>query len=81
MNTAYGEAPFKKGDKVFCHLFSYTERGEVVDIWQINNSWLIMVDHGEIEFAYAPDELSLVPEESNGNVIYVNFKTKQRCKV
>jgi len=72
--------PFKKGDKVFCHLLSYTEQGEIVDIWQVRGSWLIMVDHGTHEFAYAPDELSLIPKESNNTVIYANFKTKRWLK-
>lgn len=73
-----GECPFKAGDKVFCHLLSYTEQGEVVDAWQIRNSWYVMVNHGEIEFAYTPDELSLIPDESSNKVVYVNFKTKRR---
>lgn len=71
------DGPFKKGDEVFCHMDCYTERGTVVDSWQIQDSWLVMVDHGEIEYAYAPYELSLIPKESD-KVIQVNFKTKKR---
>lgn len=72
--------PFKTGDKVFCHLETYTELGVVVDSWWIRGSWLVMVDHGELEYAYAPYELSLVPEESNDKVVYANFKTKRWLK-
>lgn len=72
--------PFKTGDKVFCHLSCYTEQGEVVGVWQMGKSWLVMVDHVVIEYAYAPYELSLVPKESNNKVVYVNFKTKRWLK-
>lgn len=72
--------PFQIGDKVFCHLDSFTERGTVVGVWDVRGSWLVMVDHGEIEYGYAPHELSLIPEESNGTVVYVNFKTKRWLK-
>ena len=70
--------PFKTGDKVFCHLESYTEQGTVIDVWDVRGSWLVMVDHGEIEYAYAPHELSLIPENRDNKVILVNFKTKTR---
>lgn len=71
--------PFQNGDRVFCHLLSHTEKGEVVDVWEVRpGAWLVMVDHGDMEFAYAPNELSLIPQEKDDKVIFVNFHTKQR---
>lgn len=77
--SAANTSPFKVGDKVFCHLLSHTEQGEVVDAWEVRpNAWLVLVDHGEMEFAYAPSELSLIPQEKDDKLILVNFQTKQR---
>lgn len=76
--NALDNSPFKVGDKVFCHFLAHTEQGEVVDTWQIRGAWLIMVDHGDLEFAYTPNELSLIPQEKDNKVVFVNFQTKQR---
>lgn len=70
---------FKPGDKVFCHRSAYTEQGEVVDVWC--DGTLIMVEHGDAEFAYSPAELSLIPEKRDSTVVLVNFKTKKRFKI
>jgi hypothetical protein len=55
----------------------------VVDVWEADlssedASWMIMVDHGDFEFAYTPNELSLIPTNKDNNLVLVNFKTKQR---
>lgn len=78
---------FQVGDKVFIHTNGHTSNGEVVDVYEMpispeRKSWLVVVSDGEQEYAYAPRELSLIPDESeeDANVIYVNFQTKKRLQ-
>jgi hypothetical protein len=76
-------APFQVGDPVFCHCEAHSCNGTVVDVWEANlssedTSWMIVVDHGDFEFAYTPNELSLIPTSKDNNLVLVNFKTKQR---
>ena len=79
-------APFQVGDPVFCHCEAHSCNGTVVDVWAVQlsieeTSWLVLVDHGDFEFAYTPRELSLIPEQPTGEIVYVNFKTKKRMSL
>lgn len=78
-------APFKPGDKVLCEewITGITQEGEVVDVLiypgSSNEAWIIFVDHGDMTYAYAHNELTLIRTEPD-EVIYIDFKKRKRIK-
>lgn len=76
MQTQTSKPPFNVGDQVSVvrDIYSTSPTGKVVDVWQVRDSWMVMVDHDGFDYAYAPNELSL----DNSEVVHVDFKAKQR---
>lgn len=78
-------APFKPGDKVLCDewITGIRQEGEVVDVLiypgSPNEAWIVFVNHGDYEYAYAHNEVTLVRTEPT-RVIYVDFKKRKRIK-